>query len=318
MPTPDILVAGETLVDFLPDRPGPLSAVETFSRRAGGAPANVSVGLARLDERPWFLTNVSKDAFGDFLVDTLETQGVPDRFVTRDPDHRTTLAFVAHDADADRSFTFYRTETADQYLDTGVIPDDALDVVSWVALGGVALANEPARSATFDLAERAREHDCAVVFDPNSRPELWADGATFEHVVGTMFELTDVLKTSPEDLVGTRFADSPEFAHALLDVGPHTVFSTGGSSGGAVVADDRAPWGPIEATHSGYAVDTVDTTGAGDAFLAGVLCALADGETPEESLAYANAVAALTTTESGAIAALPDREMVAEFRAQKK
>lgn len=312
--TPEVLVAGETLIDFLPDQPGPLSTVETFSRRAGGAPANVAIALARLDERPWFLTNVATDAFGDFLVDTLAAHGVPDRFVTRDPDHSTTLAFVAHDESADRSFTFYRTETADQYIDADAVDDDTLRALSWVALGGVALAAEPARSAMFGLAERAREHGCSVVFDPNSRPELWTDETTFERTTERMLGLTDVLKTSADDLAGARFADESNLARSLLATGPHTVFLTRGSAGARVVAGDDAPWGSAEETHPGYSVAAVDTTGAGDGFLAGVLAALANGDSLGETLAFANAVAALTTSESGAIAALPDRDTVAEFR----
>lgn len=313
---PEILVAGETLIDFLPNQSGPLSTVETFSRRAGGAPANVAVALSRLDERPWFLTNISEDAFGDFLANSLDAHGVPDRFVTRDPDYRTTLAFVAHDADADRSFTFYRTETADQYLDADAVGNDALDAVSWVALGGVVLSSEPARSATFELAERAHEHGCGVVFDPNSRPELWTDEATAERVLEEMLGLTDVVKTSADDLTGMGFVDDSAIARSVLDAGPHTVFLTRGETGARVVADERAPWGPADHDHAGYPVEPVDTTGAGDAFLAGVLCALAEGEPLDETLAFANAVAALTTTETGATAALPDRETVAELRAR--
>ena len=312
MPTPDVLVAGEALVDFLPDRPGSLSAVEDFSRRAGGAPANVAIALARLGERPWFLSNLSTDAFGGFLADTLTSEGVPERFLTRDADHRTTLAFVAHDASADRSFSFYRTATADQHIDPSVVGDDALDGLSWVTLGGVALASDPARSRLLDFAERAREHDCTVVFDPNSRPELWSDTATYERVLDDALALTDVCKVSDEDLAGTRFGD--ESLDTLLDAGPHTVLSTRGADGARVVADGRAPWGPAEHEHTGYAVEPTDTTGAGDAFLAGALYALANGEPLSETLAFANAVAALATTESGAIAALPDREAVMEFR----
>jgi fructokinase len=312
MPDPDVLVAGETLVDFLPDRSGPLREVEGFSRRAGGAPANVAIALARLGERPWFLSNLSTDAFGEFLADTLATEGIPDRFLTRDEEHRTTLAFVSHDADADRSFDFYRTATADQHIDPGVVDDDALATVSWVVLGGVALASEPARSRLLDFAERAREHGCTIVLDPNRRPELWADAATYERVLDEALTLTDVCKVSEEDLMGTRFAGgSPD---ALLDAGPHTVVSTRGADGAHVVAGENAPWGPAEYEHGGYAVETTDTTGAGDAFLAGMLYALANDSSPDETLAFANAVAALTTTEQGAIAALPDREAVAAFR----
>jgi fructokinase len=312
MSTPKILVAGETLVDFLPDRPGPLRAVEGFTRRAGGAPANVAIALARLGERPWFLSNISTDAFGEFLAATLDEQGIPDRFLTRDGDHRTMLAFVAHDASADRSFTFYRTATADQHIDPGVVGNDTLEKLPWVALGGVALASEPARSRLLDFAERAHKYDCTLVFDPNSRPELWPDVATYERALEAMLALTDVCKVSDEDLVDTRFADrSPD---SLLDAGPHTVLSTRGADGARVVAGERAPWGPAEHEHGGYAVEPTDTTGAGDAFLAGALYALADGQSLDETLAFANAVAALTTTEHGAIAALPDRKTVMRLR----
>ncbi|EMA36463.1 carbohydrate kinase family protein [Halococcus hamelinensis] len=319
MSTPDVLVAGETLIDFIPDQPGPLSTVESFSRRAGGAPANVAVGLARLDRSPWFLTNVAEDAFGEFLVDGLRGHGIPQRFVTRDPDHQTTLAFVAHDATADREFSFYRTETADQYIDPGVVDDDALDSTSWVALGGVALANEPARSRLFEFVERARDHGCAVVFDPNTRPELWADEATFETVLERMLSLTDVLKTSADDLLGTRFADGGSVdTDSLFEVGPHTVFATRGSAGARAVSSHDAPWGAVDETHPGYAVGAVDTTGAGDAFLAGVLAGLVDDEPLDEVLGFANAVAALTTTDAGASTALPDRAAVAEFRVENE
>lgn len=311
MSTPEILIAGETLIDFLPDRSGPLREVEGFTRRAGGAPANVAIALARLGERPWFLSNLSTDAFGEFLATTLAAEGISDRFLTRDADHRTTLAFVAHDASADRSFTFYRTETADQHLDPGVVGNDTLESLSWVVIGGVALASEPARSRLFAFVERVSEHDCTVVFDPNSRPELWADAATYERTLEAMLALADVCKVSSEDLAGTRFAAAPD---SLLDAGPHTVFMTRGASGARVVADKRAPWGPAEHDHVDYSVDPVDTTGAGDAFLAGVLSALADGESLDEVLAFADAVAALTTTERGAIDALPDREAVTAFR----
>ncbi|WP_435076613.1 carbohydrate kinase family protein [Halococcus sp. AFM35] len=312
MSTPEILVAGETLVDFLPDRSGPLRAVEGFTRRAGGAPANVAIALARLDEQPWFLSNLSTDAFGEFLAATLDEQGIPDRFLTRDGDHRTTLAFVAHDTSADRSFTFYRTATADQHIDPGVVGNNVLENLPWVALGGVALASEPARSRLLDFAERAHKYDCTVVFDPNSRPELWPDAATYERTLDEMLALTDVCKVSDEDLVGTRFADRS--TDSLLDAGPHTVLSTRGAGGARVVAVERSPWGPAEHDHPGYSVDPVDTTGAGDAFLAGVLCALADEQSLDEVLAFANAVAALTTTEYGAVDALPDHETVLRFR----
>jgi len=314
---PAVLVAGEALVDFLPDRPAPLADVARFDRRAGGAPANVAVGLARLGAPPWFWTRVGEDAFGDHLAETLDGYGVPDRFVERDPDAKTALAFVSHDEDADRAFTFYRDGTADTRAEPGRIPDAVLDSVAWVYVGGVMLAADPGRTATFDLAERAAARDCTVVFDPNARPELWADGAAFADSVTAMLDHADVVKATPEDLREAGFeADDPEaLARAVCERGPHTTLVTLGGAGAVAHATDAAPWGPAAVVHDGYDVDPVDTTGAGDAFTAGAIAALADGETSlSAALSLANAVAAVTTTEAGAMAALPTREAVERLR----
>lgn len=320
MTDPDVLVAGETLVDFLPDEPGPLAEVSGFTRRAGGAPANVAVALARLGEKPYFLTRFGGDPFGAFLEATLDEHGVPCRFVSRDPDRPTTLAFVAGDDGDGPRFTFYRENAADLHVDAASVPDEALDAVSWLVVGGVLLSADPARSALHSLVARAREHDCTVVFDPNRRPELWADEASFADELDRFIRGVDVIVASNEDLEGTRFAaDRPEDQTALLtDAGPHTAFVTLGSSGSFAHATDDAPWGPETVSHAGYPVDAVDTTGAGDAFLGGAMAALVGGEDRlGEVLGFANAVAALATTRTGAMAALPDRDAVYRLREEQ-
>lgn len=311
---PDVLVAGECLIDFIPSQPGPLAEVERFDRRAGGAPTNVAVGLARLDETPWLCTTLSTDPFGAFLAETLAAEGLPDRFVTR-VDRPTALAFVSHDPDADRAFTFYRENSADTHLDTDAVDDDTLSGVEWVVVGGVPLSVEPARTATFELVERARAAGCRVVFDPNTRPELWADD--LDPTLRRMLSLTHVLKATREDFVPTSISTADGFGQRLLDCGPDTVLLTEGATGARAVAGPDSPWGRGEWSHPGYEVEeTVDTTGAGDAFLAGAVTGLADRSDPEETLAFANAVAAVATTAGGAMAALPDEATVEEFRAR--
>ncbi|MFB6118469.1 carbohydrate kinase family protein [Halosegnis sp.] len=314
----DILVAGETLVDFLPASAGPLATVESFTRRPGGAPANVAVGLARLNRTPWFWTRVGADPFGDTLVETLADAGLPDRFVERDPTAKTTLAFVEHDVDADRAFTFYRENTADTRLQPGTVPDETLASVAWVAVGGVTLATDPARAATFDLVARAREQDATIVFDPNARPELWGDD--FPAVVSRLLRDVDVLKATSTDLAAAGFdtdRDPESLATAVHETGPHTLLLTRGEQGAVASATAAAPWGPAMVSHDGYSVDPVDATGAGDAFTAGALAALADGDSLADTLAFANAVAAVTTTGAGAMTALPDRDAVQRFRANQ-
>jgi fructokinase len=81
------------------------------------------------------------------------------------------------------------------------------------------------------------------------------------------------------------------------------------------MAGPGAPWGPARSGHDGFAVDVVDATGAGDAFLAGAVWALVDGESLAETVAVASAVAAAATTAEGAMGADLDRERVRDVRA---
>ncbi|AGB38370.1 carbohydrate kinase family protein [Natronococcus occultus] len=314
--TRDILVAGETLIDFLPERPGPISTVEGFERRAGGAPANVAVALARLERTPLFWTRVGEDPFGRYLVETLADHGLPERFIDRDPDAKTTLAFVTHDETGDREFSFYRDDTADTRLEPGRIDDAVLADLEWVHAGGVALSTGSSREATLDLLERADAAGCTVSFDPNARPELWPDDDVFRAVVRRALDHVDVLKAAEEELAALGFAGEDVEATArdvlAIEGGPSTVLATRGGEGALAVAGDDAPWSGT-ASHPGYEADVVDTTGAGDAFLAGAIAALSEGRALEDVLAFANAVGAAATTAPGAMTALPDREAVGEF-----
>ncbi|MCU4971225.1 carbohydrate kinase [Halobacteria archaeon AArc-m2/3/4] len=322
----DVLVAGETLIDFLPERPGPLSSVEGFDRRPGGAPANVAVALARLERTPLFWTRVGDDPFGGFLHETLTDYGLSERYVETDSEAKTTLAFVTHDETGDRTFTFYRENTADTRMQPETVDDETLSSLEWVHTGGVALSSGSSRAATIDLCERAATQGCTVSFDPNARPELWPDEETFARVVGEALEYVDVLKATVEELRMLGFGGETPAAVAreVLAGNPHTVFVTRGSEGAVAVASVDAPWGPSpeggdgtetgprQADHSGFDVEVVDTTGAGDAFVAGTVAALTDGHGLEETLTFASAVAARATTAAGAMTALPDREGVEE------
>ena len=325
----EILVTGETLIDFLPDGNADLVDTETFHRRAGGAPANVAVGLARLGEPPLFWTRLAEDPLGDHLAATLTENDVRPDLIERDPEADTTLAFVSLDPDADRAFSFHRHGTADTRLRPGTVDDDTLAGVEWVHAGGVALADEPSRSATIDLLERASGTDTVVSFDPNTRPELF-EGDDLVTTCRRAFTLVDVVKASSEDLLPGLLdgvdadparADPTVLARGICDQGPHTALVTRGPDGPVAHATPAAPWNPRDETlvvdHPGYDADTVDTTGAGDAFTAGAIRSLADEESLETALGFANAVAAQSTTAKGAMAALPARETVDRFRERR-
>ena len=338
-----ILVAGETIVDMQPidatsdrsDDGGENSEarrrddaggedVTRYERRLGGAPTNVAVGLARLGSPPALWTRVGDDPLGAFLRARLREEGVSETHVECDPDAPTGLSVVSRDGTGDRSFTLYLDGVASTRLDPGRLDDATLAGVEWLHVGGVELAHRPARSAVFDLLERVPA-TTIVSFDPNYRASLWS---TFDYAetIRRVLPLVDVLVASPADLTPAGYDGEPtELAVQLLRDGPHTVaenphtvFLTRGADGALARADDRAPWGGGTAEHDGFDAAVVDTTGAGDAFTAGVIRELGpagplttDGGGPlDRAVRVGDAVAAASVTGRGATTALPDRARI--------
>jgi fructokinase len=183
--------------------------------------------------------------------------------------------------------------------------------------GAVTLAAEPSRTATTAAARMARETGCLVSFDPNVRLEVWDSP---RHALDSMIDslsLVDVVKVSSDELEFlTGTADVAQACRILRDHGPTVAVVTQGG-GGCYYQTARAS-GHVP----GITVDAVDSLGAGDAFVAGLLACLSaqtdrsvvgDEASLVPALRFANAVGAITTTRYGAIPALPTRTQVEEL-----
>ncbi|WP_429164802.1 aminoimidazole riboside kinase [Aeromonas rivipollensis] len=299
-----VWVMGDAVVDLIPE--GELH----YLKCPGGAPANVAVGVARLGGESAFIGRVGADPFGRFMADTLVAEGVDIRHLTQDPAHRTSTVLVELDEEGERSFTFMVRPSADQFLEPADLP--RFEAGQWLLSCSIALANEPVRGSCLQAMAAIREAGGRVCFDPNLRPEVWGNPAEMLPQVIAAMTLADVVKLSVEELQLLSGEDDLLAGLATLS-GPALVLVTRGAAGVvARLGGELLEW-------VGQKVTPLDTTGAGDAFVAGLLAALAEGERlPALSelpaiLAQAHGCGALATTAKGAMTALPTRTELDAF-----
>ncbi|UAN38911.1 MULTISPECIES: aminoimidazole riboside kinase [unclassified Enterobacter] len=288
-----IWVLGDAVVDLLPDGEGRLLQCP------GGAPANVAVGIARLGGQSAFIGRVGNDPFGRFMSKTLADERVDVKWMRLDPAHRTSTVVVDLDEHGERSFTFMVRPSADLFLETADLP--TFSAGEWLHVCSIALSAEPSRSATFQAMAAIREAGGCVSFDPNIRPDLWPDENELRRCLEQALQSADVVKLSVEELAFlTGDAEVNVGLHALMARCPaRLVLITMGKEGVIAWHDGAVKHYPATP------VQCVDTTGAGDAFVAGLLYGLAAGLDLTPVIALAQRCGALATTAKGAMTALP-------------
>jgi len=318
----DVIACGELLIDFVSTESGvTLAEAPAFQKAAGGAPANVAVGLARLGYRAGFMGQVGDDDFGHFLADTLAAAGVNTGGLRFSAEARTALAFVSLRGAGERSFMFYRHPSADMLWRPEDVDAGYAASTRVFHYGSISLIGEPSRSATLAALGHARAGGALISYDPNLRLPLWpsAEAARTEMLAG--WQHADLVKVSEEELAflsGEGQADLRDFerrARKLWHDRLRLLVITRGEAGCVYFTPEAAGAAP------GVVVKPIDTTGAGDGFVAGLLAGLLDHAlawdkaTIEGALRLGNAVGALTTTQRGAIPSLPTRAAVERFMA---
>ncbi len=314
---PKALCIGELLIDFVSTTPDvTLAEAPGFVKAPGGAPANVAVGLAKLDIDAGFIGKVGADPFGDFLSETLQQNSVDTKYLIAGETSRTTLAFVATRSDGMKDITFYRHPGADIQLSPDEIDTDYIKSADLFHYGSVSLSHSPTREATLKAIQTAKDTDTFISYDPNLRLMLWDNANDAKHWIWEVMPHADVVKISEEEwefITGdTELAAGIE---QILGLGVKLLVVTLGERGCYYTN------GNVDGYVDGYAVEVVDTLGAGDAFVAAMLSQLIKhtelssltNDELDDIMRYANAAGALATQKVGVIPALPTHAEIAQF-----
>lgn len=307
-----VWVLGDAVVDLIPEEG------DRLLKCPGGAPANVAVGISRLGGDSAFIGRVGGDPFGAFLRKTLEDEAVNTDFMHRDPHHRTSTVVVENDADGERSFTFMVRPSADLFLQSTDIP--AFKAGQFLHLCSISLSAEPSRSSAFLAMAQIKAAGGHVSFDPNIRHDLWPDENQLRECLEQALSLADVIKVSEDELeylTGERLL-SEGILRLCQRHDPQLLLVTQGKDGVSVYRKQDASLMQYPAPQ----VKALDTTGAGDAFVAGLLAGLANNwpmasnNEWRDIVRQALACGALATTARGAMTALPDAKELAAFCGQ--
>lgn len=252
---------GEALIDFIPVENG------QYMPCPGGAPANVAVAVSVLGGDAAFVGGISVDAMGQTLRQHLTQQNVNLEHI-QETDAKTAIVLVSLDNTGDRSFQFYRDNTADLQLSEATLnylPIAENDVLH--CCSNLLMYPEHEQKQTYAF-RRVKSSGGIVSMDVNLRLNLWSNIADTAKIVFKHMKMADLLKVSDDEwlfLCEQLGLTDPQLVEALLSAGVQLVVLTHG--GGQVNYYAKAHNGILPVP----AIEVVDTTGAGDAFIAGLL-----------------------------------------------
>lgn len=320
----DVVALGELLIDFTQNG---ISQNGNWMLEAnpGGAPCNVLAMLQKLGHKTSFIGKVGDDMFGNMLKERIAALGIGTENLVISKSEKTTLAFVRTAEDGDRSFSFYRNNSADCSLKKEEIDFDLIASSKILHYGTLSMTNEPVNSATEVTLEFAKKSDVLLSFDPNLRMMLWDNESHAKERILYGISMCNILKIAEEEL--EFVTGKPQIKDGILELRKKfnipLITVTRGKNGCVGFFDNGKSL--LEKTVPTFTnVKTIDTTGAGDTFCACILHEILQNgyndfteERLEHMLVFANAASSLITTKKGALCVMPNKEEVEKLILQK-
>lgn len=299
----DLICIGEAIIDFIP--------LDSFIYKAafGGAPLNCAVAASKLGLKVGVITAVGRDAFGNFILNTLKKHNIDVSHVKIVP-YRTTLAMVVKLEHGEREFFFYRKPwslSADTELEINENDLKYAENSKIIHLTGFILSQEPARSNVLKLLDYVKDK-VTISFDPTYRSDVWSTVDEAKRVYREVLNYVDiVLATKKEYEVIINKREINDIIDTCRELGIKIIGIKMGENGAVLANDKKAVY------CSAFKVEVKDTVGAGDAWNAAILYSMVNNVELHEAVRIANAVAAIKCMHVGAISGLPSIKEVKDF-----
>ncbi|WP_432357002.1 carbohydrate kinase family protein [Sporosarcina sp. UB5] len=297
-----VLIYGDVFVDYIAKD----HTNTTFNKFLGGATVNVAAGVSRLGAPSAFITVIGDDATSQFVWNELRQEGVDLSFAKLENAKRVCGVSIHLTKDHERIFHSYMNETPDIQVESADLQSDAFQNASVLHIGSGTMFHPTALSTTREAVRMAKASGVPLSFDANIRPLRWKNETFCRDTIMSFFSETDILKLTDEELYFLTETETLEAGIAkLTSYHIPVVLITVGAQGTFAVLDGHV-------THVGVEqIKPVDTTGAGDAFIAGILRQIHIKGMPKTNeewidyISFGNKLGALCATKLGALSAMP-------------
>ncbi|GAA0078089.1 5-dehydro-2-deoxygluconokinase [Clostridium sp. CTA-5] len=317
----DIVPIGRIAIDFNPiDINKPLSESNTFKKYLGGSPANIAVGLSRLGKRVGFIGKVSKDKFGDFVVDYFHKEGIDiSQIKYADNGESLGLTFTEIASPTESSILMYRNGIADLELNVNEINEDYIKNTKAIVISGTALAKSPSREAALKALELAKKNSTIVLFDIDYREYNWKNKdeiAVYYSIVGKQ---SDIIMGSRdefdlmENLIVKKKSTDEETAKRWLNYGNKIVVIKHGKEGSTAYTNDGKSY-----KIKPFPVKLLKSFGGGDAYASAFIYGILEEWDIIDALEFGSASAAMLVASHSCSEDMPTVEQINQFIKEEK
>ncbi|MDR2646843.1 MAG: 5-dehydro-2-deoxygluconokinase [Oscillospiraceae bacterium] len=315
----DLVLLGRVAIDFNPvDYFQTLVESTTFKKYLGGSPANIAVGLARLQKKCGFFARVSDDRFGEYAISEFTREGVDTSRVVRCTNgEKLGLTFTEILSRDESSILMYRNNIADLALEPGDIDEDYIKSAKALLISGTSLAQSPSREAALKAVTLAQKTNTPIVFDIDYRPYNWVSKDEIALYYARVAEAASVILGSREEydltevLLGTPMTDAQSAAYWQGKSAKIVVIKHGKQGSTAYVGGDSYSIKP-------FPIDALKSFGGGDGYGSAFLYGLLEGWSIPDCLELGSASASLLVGAHGCSAFMPTLGEIQTFIADCK
>lgn len=316
----DVVPIGRIAIDFNPiDYFKTLAESDSFKKYLGGSPANIAVGLARLNKKVGFIGAVSDDRFGDYVTGFFENEGIDTSQIVRAKGgEKLGLTFTEILSPHESSILMYRDGIADLTIAPENVSEEYIKNAKMLLISGTALSKSPSREACLTALQYAQNHNTVVLFDIDYRPYSWQSDYEIALYYSLVAEKSDIIMGSREEynlmeaLIEKGRTDTRTAAYWLSKKAKIVIIKHGKKGSTAYTGDNKSY------SIKPFPVTALKSFGGGDGYGSAFIYALLEGEDIEQALELGSASASMLVAAHGCSLFMPTLEQIRAFIKESK